>query len=121
MKPTGGRGAGGRGPDGDLRGPLGLQWGNAGKRTPKSPGPRASTLAGSSRVAEAGVELGEAGSFGGPSGREGAGRAELPGGGEEVVPISGSGWGGPGRGSGNGPKGAGALAEGLRVPDSYTG
>lgn len=54
-------------------------------------GPRAYPPAGSSREAEAGVELGEAGSFGGPLGREGAGRAELLGGGEEVVPISGSG------------------------------
>ena len=34
----------------------------------------------------------------GRSGLEGAGRVELPGGAEEVVPISGSGWDGPGWG-----------------------
>lgn len=89
----------------------GASW--ASKRTPTLLGPRASPPAGSPREAEAGVELGEAGSFGGPLGREGAGRMELPGGGEEVVPISGSGGGGSGRGSGNGPKRAGAVAEGL--------
>lgn len=73
------------------RAQLGLDRGVAGPRTPKSLGPGASPPAGSSGEAEAGVEPGGGGRLRWPSGREGAGRAELPGAGEEVVPISGSG------------------------------
>lgn len=70
---------------------MGLERGIAGKGTPKSLGPRASPPAGSSAEAKAGGGTEGGGQLrAGPSGREGEGRVELPGGAEEVVPISGS-------------------------------
>ena len=63
---------------------------------------------------------GEAGSFGRPAGLEGAGTGELPGGAEEVVPISGSGWGGPGRGVEMPQRELVPQFRVFRVPDSNT-
>lgn len=56
----------------------------------------------------------------GPAGLEGAGTGELPGGAEEVVPISGSGWGGPGRGVEMPQRELVPQFRVFRVPDSNT-
>lgn len=56
----------------------------------------------------------------GHSGLEGAGRVELPGGAEEVVPIFGSGWDGPGWGVEMAQRELVPRLRILRVPDSNT-
>lgn len=115
--------AGGGGAQGDLRGLAGPRMREApAKGHFKSWGPGASTLAGSYGEAEAGVETeegwvgeggGEAGSFGracGP-GRGGHRGASWRSGGSRAHFWKWMGW--PREGSGNAPKGAGALVQGL--------